>query len=76
MTIEFNQIIAGFYKANIGKDAIGREVFANVRRKGREWHAEFRYAACGEVCRFAGIWTRKADAFEEVRHVASNHFDW
>lgn len=76
MTIEFTQIIAGSYKATIGKDAIGREVFANVRRQGREWHAEFRYSACGEVCRFAGIWTRKADAFEEVRSIASNHFDW
>lgn len=73
-SLTFTRWLPGFYKANIGADCIGRELFANVKKVGREWHAEIRYAADGEIVRFAGIWNKLEDAKEEIEHIVENHY--
>lgn len=72
-SITFTRWLPGYYKANIGADAIGRDLFANVRKHGSQWHAEIRYATCGEICRFAGIWSSLRDAKEEVERIAQHY---
>lgn len=74
ISITFTRWLPGYYKANLGADAIGRDVFANIQKVGREWHAEIRYAACGEIVRFAGIWSSLKDAKEEVERIAREYY--
>ena len=43
--------------------------FGQIRRVGREWHAEMRESVSGDLIRFAGIWKTRRDAEEEVRYL-------
>lgn len=70
--ITFTRWLPGIYKANLGADCIGRELFANIKKTGSEWHAEIRCAANGEIVRFAGIWSSLKDAKDEVSHIIDN----
>lgn len=71
--VTFTRWLPGRYKANLGADCIGREVFANIKKNGNQWEAEIRYAADGEIARFAGIWHSLKDAKEEVLHIARHY---
>ena len=39
--------------------------FGQIKREGREWHAEIRDKQSGQIIRYAGIWSTKRDAVEE-----------
>jgi len=71
--ITFTRWLPGFYKANLGKDAIGREMFTNIRKKNNKWEAEIRYASNGEIARFAGIWGSLKEAKGEITRLAENY---
>jgi hypothetical protein len=48
------------------------EFFGNVKKVGREWHAEVRASTnTSEVYRFAGVWKTKRDAVEEAIWIIS-----
>jgi len=44
-------------------------LFGQIKKKGREWHAEIRRTNNGALVRFAGIWKRKVDAVEECEYI-------
>lgn len=46
----------------------GCEIFGQIYKVDRMWHAEIRYTHSGEMIQYAGIWSRKADAVEECAH--------
>jgi hypothetical protein len=71
---KFTKVYAGYYKANVGADCIGRDAFANVRLADGNWNAEFRYSRDGEIVRFAGIWSTFRDAKDEVVRIAEREF--
>lgn len=70
--ITFTRWLPGFYKANLGRDAIGREMFANIKKKGNKWEAEICYASNGEIARFAGIWESLKYAKDEITRLSEN----
>jgi hypothetical protein len=72
--ITFSRYLPGLYRAEVGADCIGREVYAIIKKHPDGWHADFRYWSCHEVCRFAGIWSTLRDAKDEVEHVAGHSF--
>lgn len=45
--------------------------FGQIKRDGREWHAEIRDTESGSLVRFAGIWNTRRDAIEEVEFILS-----
>ncbi|HEX6957578.1 MAG TPA: hypothetical protein VF194_06280 [Ferrovibrio sp.] len=47
----------------------GGRLFGQIKRQGREWHAEIRRTDDGALVRHAGIWGRKADAIDEVEFI-------
>jgi hypothetical protein len=73
-TLTYTKIYAGYYKANLGADCIGRDAFANIVKRDGMWQAEIRYSSTGEVARFAGIWSSLRDAKEEVEWIAARDF--
>ena len=44
----------------------GGEIFGQIKKDGRKWTAEIRYSESGDIKRYAGIWSTKKDAIEEV----------
>jgi len=64
MTVRMHR--TGVYRLSNGGDRFGQ-----VRRVGREWHAEIRETETGTLVRFAGIWRTRRDAVEEIQHVLS-----
>jgi hypothetical protein len=75
-TLTFTRLITGMYRAEVGADAIGREVYAIIKKHPDGWHADFRYWSCHEICRFAGIWSSLRDAKEEVAHITDHSFGY
>jgi hypothetical protein len=49
----------------------GLAYFGQIKRVGREWHAEIRRGGDGELMRYAGIWSTKRDAVEECASILS-----
>ncbi len=47
------------------------ELFGQIHKQGREWHAEIRVSSTGTIRRYAGIWKTRRDAEEEVEHILS-----
>lgn len=45
--------------------------FGQIKRDGREWHAEIRDTESGHLVRFAGVWRTRCDAIEEVEFILS-----
>lgn len=43
--------------------------FGVLRHVGRGWHAEIRDFSTGNLVRYAGIWTRRQDAKDEIEHI-------
>lgn len=41
------------------------EIFGQVTKAGREWHAEMRETRTGELTEYAGTWRTKRDAIAE-----------
>ena len=41
------------------------DLFGQIKKVGREWHAEIRYVD-GTLKQYAGIWSTRKDAIEEV----------
>ena len=41
------------------------EEFGQVKRHGREWHAEIRFSN-GDLKRYAGIWNTRRETVEEI----------
>jgi|TARA_R110000824_G_scaffold155073_1_gene327289 hypothetical protein len=50
----------GCYRVSLG------ETFGQIKKVGREWHAEIRASDSGDLLRFAGIWGTRKAAVEEV----------
>lgn len=49
----------GFYRVSDGV------VFGQIRKVGREWHAEIRRSETGAQIRLAGVWNTLTEATEE-----------
>lgn len=49
----------------------GGERFGQIRKNGRQWHAEIRDTESGALIRFAGVWHTRRDAVEEVESLLS-----
>lgn len=47
------------------------ELFGQIHKEGREWHAEIRVIDTGTIRRYAGLWKTRKDAEEEVEHILS-----
>ena len=45
--------------------------FGQIRKHGREWHAEIRDTESGSLIRFAGVWRTRRDATEEIESILS-----
>lgn len=47
----------------------GADLLGQVRKVGREWQAEIRVVATGDLCQLAGIWETFRDATEECARI-------
>jgi hypothetical protein len=56
----------GCYRVSNGSDRFGQ-----IKRDGREWHAEIRDSESGSLIRVAGIWRTRSDAIDEVEFILS-----
>lgn len=72
--LSFARYLPGLYRAEVGADCIGREVYAIIKRHPDGWHADFRCWSNHEIYRFAGIWSSLRDAKEEVARIADHTF--
>ena len=57
---------SGFYRLTLSP-----HYFGQIKKSGREWNAEVRKTETGELVRFAGIWSSRKDAVEELLSIAT-----
>jgi len=47
--------------------------FGQIKKVKRQWEAEIRENDTGTLVRFAGIWSSRKDAVEELLHIATTY---
>jgi|DEB0MinimDraft_3_1074331.scaffolds.fasta_scaffold245806_1 hypothetical protein len=69
MTIKTSKHYQGCYRISNGSAEFGQ-----IRKQGREWHAEIRNMQTGDLVRYAGIWSTKRDAVDECLFILDRDY--
>ncbi len=67
--MNFKKHFDGCFRSDSVTNHHGVRHFGQIKKDGRNWDAEIRNSETGKIDRFAGIWTSKKDAVEEIKFI-------